>query len=47
MSAQVGAFHSQFVQTLNSGAAAYAGTEAACVQQNLLDLLTVTSPSWR
>ncbi|ORC14153.1 hypothetical protein B1T46_28795, partial [Mycobacterium kansasii] len=39
LSAQVVAFHSQFVQTLNSGAAAYAGAEAANVQQNLLDLI--------
>ncbi|WP_142995922.1 PE family protein, partial [Mycobacterium kansasii] len=39
LSAQVVAFHSQFVQTLNSGAAAYAGAEAANVQQSLLDLI--------
>ncbi|POY23438.1 PE family protein, partial [Mycobacterium kansasii] len=39
LSAQVVAFHSQFVQTLNSGAAAYAGAEAANVQQSLLDVI--------
>jgi hypothetical protein len=37
VSAQAAGFHSQFVQTLNSGVAAYVNTEAANVQQSLLN----------
>ncbi|MBW0011871.1 MAG: PE family protein [Mycobacterium sp.] len=36
LSAQAAAFHSQLVQTLTAGACAYAGTEAANVEQMLL-----------
>lgn len=38
MSAQASALHSQFVQTLNAAGNAYAGAEAANVQQQLLNL---------
>ena len=37
LSAQAMAFHAQFVQTLNAGAAGYASSEAASVQQMLLN----------
>ena len=39
LSDQAAAFHDQFVQTLNSGAGAYASTEAANVQQALASAL--------
>jgi len=38
LSAQAAAFHAQFAQTLNSGAAAYASTEAATLQHMLAGL---------
>jgi|SRR5271166_5746105 len=37
--AQMAAFHDQFVQNLAAGGNAYAGAEAANVQQSLLDLI--------
>jgi hypothetical protein len=36
VSAQAAAFHIQFVQLMNGGAASYARTEAANVEQNML-----------
>ena len=39
ISAQAAVFHDQFVQTLTAGAASYAQTEAANVEQNLLNVV--------
>ncbi len=39
LSAQAATFHDQFVRALTTGGAAYAGAEAANVQQNLLDAI--------
>ena len=39
LGAQASAFHADFVQLMSSGSAAYAGTEAASVQQVLLNLV--------
>ena len=40
LSAQAEAFHNEFVQLLNSGAASYLGTEAANVRQGLLSTVS-------
>ena len=37
LSAQAAAFHSQFVQLMNGGAASYASTEAANAEQTMLN----------
>src|SRR5246127_3123560 len=42
---QMAAFHDQFVQTLNAGAAAYTGTEAANAQQTLMDAVNAPAQS--
>jgi hypothetical protein len=42
-SAQAQAFHEQFVDLLNAGAGAYMSTEAANVEQNLLDVASMGS----
>src|ERR1700730_11827127 len=39
LTTQAAAFHDQFVQALSGGAAAYVDTEAASVQQTLLDAM--------
>ncbi|MBY0389519.1 MAG: PE family protein, partial [Mycobacterium pseudokansasii] len=39
LSAHAAMFHDQFVRALTTGGAAYAGAEAATVQQNLLDVI--------
>jgi PE family len=43
LSAQAQAFHEQFVDLLNAGAGAYMSTEAANVEQNLLNVASVDS----
>jgi hypothetical protein len=45
LSAQAQAFHDQFVGTLNTGMSQYVSTEAANVQQTLLELLGTGGPT--
>ncbi|WP_051545352.1 PE family protein, partial [Mycobacterium asiaticum] len=45
LSAQVSAFHEQFVETLNAGAGAYVTAEATNVQQSLLDAINAPAQS--
>jgi hypothetical protein len=45
LSAQAAAFHNQFVQTLNSGAAAYASAEAANISPMQQALNAVNGPA--
>lgn len=50
LSAQLAAYHNQFVRALNAGAGSYASAEAANVQQTLLNAInapTQTSPRRR
>jgi PE family len=45
LSAQAAAFHIQFVQLMNGGAASYVHTEAANAEQNLLNAVNAPTES--